>query len=168
MPRCIPSVTKLLPPRALFTDRGRRLLTTGGRRDGEAQAYQAGTPLLWNVNNPSQPPKELDSIVAGAITTNVAMRLPGDPDSIVLVSAGAGLFQVSPKLAQITKQRMMDNGIGMDMLSLAVRSRRPVSVAPSHHASSPGVMDVGGFFFDFEAPRRCGQVVGGHLPHFHY
>ena len=40
-------------------------------------------------------------------------------NSIVLVSAGAGLFQVSPKLAQITKQRMMDNGIGMDMVSLA-------------------------------------------------
>ena len=77
-------------------------------------------------------------------------------NSIVLVSAGAGLFQVSPKLAQITKQRMMDNGIGMDMLSLAVRSRRPVSVAPSHHASSPGMMDVGGLFSDFEAdaPRR--------------
>ena len=42
------------------------------------------------------------------------------------------------------------------------------SVAPSHHASSPGVMDVGGFFFDSEAPRRCGQEFGRHLPHFHY
>ena len=39
------------------------------------------------------------------------------------------------------------------------------SVAPSHHASSPGIMDVGGFFFDSEAPRRCGQVLGRHLPH---
>ena len=37
------------------------------------------------------------------------------------------------------------------------------SVAPSHHALSPGVMDVGGFFFDSEAPRRCGQVVRRHL-----
>ena len=25
-----------------------------------------------------------------------------------------------------------------------------------------------GFFFDFEAPRRCGQVVGGHLSDLHY
>ena len=29
------------------------------------------------------------------------------------------------------------------------------SVAPSHHASSPGVMDVGGFLFDFD---RAGQA----------
>ena len=41
------------------------------------------------------------------------------------------------------------------------------SVAPSHHASSPGVMDVGGFLFDSEAPRRCGQEFGRHLPHLH-
>ena len=33
-----------------------------------------------------------------------------------------------------------------------VRSRRPVSVVPSHHASSPGEK-MGGFFFDFEADR---------------
>jgi len=91
---------RLLPPRALFTDRGRRLLTTGGRRDGEAQAYQAGTPLLWNVNNPSQPPKELDSIVAGAITTNVAMRLPGDPDSIVLVQSVQGFLPYHTDIAE--------------------------------------------------------------------
>ena len=37
------------------------------------------------------------------------------------------------------------------------------SVAPSHHASSPAEVD--GFFFDSEAPRRCGQVLGRHLPH---
>ena len=29
---------------------------------------------------------------------------------------------------------------------VACMSRRPVSVAPSHHASSPGIMDVGGSF----------------------
>lgn len=41
-------------------------------------------------------------------------------NSIVLLSAGAGVFTVDPSLAQTTKQRMLDNGIGMDMLSLAV------------------------------------------------
>ena len=39
------------------------------------------------------------------------------------------------------------------------------SVAPSHHASSPAEVD--GFFFDSEAPRRCGQEFGRHLPHLH-
>ena len=48
-------------------------------------------------------------------------------NSIVLVSAGAGVFSVDARLAQITKQRMMDNGIGMDMLSLAVP---PLHTAP--------------------------------------
>lgn len=48
-------------------------------------------------------------------------------NSIVLLSAGAGIFTVDFQLAQITKQRMMDNGIGMDMLSLAVP---PLHIAP--------------------------------------
>ncbi|KAH8068587.1 hypothetical protein JL721_6735 [Aureococcus anophagefferens] len=48
-------------------------------------------------------------------------------NSIVLVSAGCGVLSVDARLAQITKQRMMDNGIGMDMLSLAVP---PLHTAP--------------------------------------
>ncbi|KAJ8604019.1 hypothetical protein CTAYLR_003379 [Chrysophaeum taylorii] len=48
-------------------------------------------------------------------------------NSIVLLSAGAGVFIVDGKLAQITKQRMMDNGIGMDMVSLSVP---PLHTAP--------------------------------------
>lgn len=39
--------------------------------------------------------------------------------NIVMITAGYGVFQVDPNLARITKQRMMDNGIGMDMMSLA-------------------------------------------------
>jgi hypothetical protein len=62
-------------------------------------------------------------------------------NSIVLISAGSGVFAVDARLARVTKQRMMDNGIGMDMLSLAVRSRRPAAVSLHHcHASSPGVV----------------------------
>ena len=38
-------------------------------------------------------------------------------NSIVVVSAGSGVFEVDKGLASITKQRMMDNGIGSDMLS---------------------------------------------------
>lgn len=48
-------------------------------------------------------------------------------NSIVLLSAGAGVFTVDRELARITEQRMMDNGIGMDMLSLAVP---PLHLAP--------------------------------------
>lgn len=39
--------------------------------------------------------------------------------NIVMITAGSGVFKVEQKLSQITKQRMMDNGIGMDMISLS-------------------------------------------------
>jgi hypothetical protein len=48
-------------------------------------------------------------------------------NSIVVVSAGSGVFEVDNDLAAITKQRMMDNGIGSDMLSLGLP---PLHVAP--------------------------------------
>ena len=48
-------------------------------------------------------------------------------NSIVIVSSGCGVFEVNKGLAGITKQRMMDNGIGSDMLSLALP---PLHVAP--------------------------------------
>mmetsp|Transcript_54724 Transcript_54724/g.163590 ORF Transcript_54724/g.163590 Transcript_54724/m.163590 type:complete len:2342 (-) Transcript_54724:20-7045(-) len=48
-------------------------------------------------------------------------------NSIVIVSAGCGVFEVNKGLASITKQRMMDNGIGSDMLSLGLP---PLHVAP--------------------------------------
>eukprot|EP00957_Ditylum_brightwellii_P140208 10683549-Ditylum_brightwellii.AAC.1 len=41
-------------------------------------------------------------------------------NSIVIVSPGCGVFEVDQGLAGITKQRMMDNGIGSDMLSLGL------------------------------------------------
>jgi hypothetical protein len=47
--------------------------------------------------------------------------------SIVIISAGTGIFKVEPVLAQITKQRMMDNGIGIDYISL---SQPPLHIAP--------------------------------------
>ena len=48
-------------------------------------------------------------------------------NSIVVVSAGNGVFEVDKKLAKITYQRMMDNGIGSDMLSLGLP---PLHIAP--------------------------------------
>jgi len=48
-------------------------------------------------------------------------------NSIVTISPGSGVFQVDPNLMAITKQRMMDNGIGMDMVSL---SQPPLHTVP--------------------------------------
>ncbi|KAG7347429.1 vacuolar membrane-associated protein [Nitzschia inconspicua] len=47
--------------------------------------------------------------------------------SIVIVSPGAGVFEVDKGLASITYQRMLDNGIGSDMLSLGLP---PLHIAP--------------------------------------
>ncbi len=48
-------------------------------------------------------------------------------NSIVVSSPGCGVFEVDKGLAGITDQRMMDNGIGSDMLSLALP---PLHIAP--------------------------------------
>ena len=48
-------------------------------------------------------------------------------NSIVMISAGTGIFKVKPRLAQITKQRMLDNATGMDFISL---SQPPLHVVP--------------------------------------
>ena len=48
-------------------------------------------------------------------------------NSIVLVSPSSGVFEVDKGLAGITLQRMMDNGIGSDMLSLGLP---PLHIAP--------------------------------------
>ena len=48
-------------------------------------------------------------------------------NNIVMITAGTGVFKVDSKLAQITKQRMMDNGIGLDLVSL---SQPPLHAAP--------------------------------------
>jgi len=47
--------------------------------------------------------------------------------NIVLFSAGHGLFLVSPALAQLTKQRMVDGGIGCDLICM---TRPPLHAVP--------------------------------------
>ncbi len=47
---------------------------------------------------------------------------------------------------------------GEDAKTLEVRSRRPAVLSLHSNASSPGMMDVGGLFFDFEAIRCSAQV----------
>ncbi|KAE9033687.1 hypothetical protein PR001_g10046 [Phytophthora rubi] len=41
--------------------------------------------------------------------------------SVVLITPGNGIFSVNKRLAEITEQRMMDHGIGIDLISLASR-----------------------------------------------
>jgi hypothetical protein len=48
-------------------------------------------------------------------------------NSIVVITPGNGVFEIEKNLAGITKQRMMDNGIGSDVLSLGLP---PLHVAP--------------------------------------
>eukprot|EP01036_Dinobryon_divergens_P038341 gene38341-50328_t len=48
-------------------------------------------------------------------------------NSIVMISAGNGFFKVDRQIAHITKQRMMDCGIGMDFISL---SHPPLHTVP--------------------------------------
>ena len=48
-------------------------------------------------------------------------------NSIVIITPGNGVFEIEKNLAGITKQRMMDNGIGSDMVSLGLP---PLHVAP--------------------------------------
>ena len=48
-------------------------------------------------------------------------------NSIVMISAGSGVYRVKPNLSQITKQRMLDNAFGIDFISL---SRPPVHTVP--------------------------------------
>ena len=43
----------------------------------------------------------------------------------------------------------------------AVRSRRPTSVPSLPYDSSPGTMDVGGLFFEFEANSGCSAQAQG-------
>tara|TARA_A100001015_G_scaffold239564_1_gene272897 strand:+ start:204 stop:6080 length:5877 start_codon:yes stop_codon:yes gene_type:complete len=66
-------------------------------------------------------------------------------NSIVMLSAGTGLFAVSPRLSQITKQRMMDLGIGMDFVSLA---EPPLHTTPLFLVQASNVSRELGDFFE--------------------
>ncbi|KAL3920504.1 MAG: hypothetical protein SGILL_003231 [Bacillariaceae sp.] len=71
--------------------------------------------------------------------------------SIVIVSPGCGVFEVDKGLASITYQRMMDNGIGSDMLSLGLP---PLHIAPfflynnEYHVAESHGIDTGGKYYE--------------------
>jgi hypothetical protein len=55
-------------------------------------------------------------------------------NSIVMISAGCGVFKVKPHLSQITKQRMLDSAFGIDFISL---SRPPLHAVPLFIVTTP-------------------------------
>jgi len=72
-------------------------------------------------------------------------------NSVVLVSGGNGVFEVTKALASITYERMMVNGIGSDMLSLGLP---PLHTAPFFlyvsdlHSVDTEDVDFGGTYYE--------------------
>ena len=102
----------------------------------EFVAYPA--TLKWNINSPNNsriPSVASQGNLLEAINTTLNVLqfhymdrdLQRTGNSIVIVSAGCGVFEVNKDLASITKQRMMDNGIGSDCVSLSLP---PLHVTP--------------------------------------
>lgn len=79
-----------------------------------------------------------------------------------MISPGNGIFRVSDKLAQITQQRMMDNGIGMDMISL---SSPPLHSVPIFIHRRPFEVGVSGLVFVSVNARKlwCRQHATTHM-----
>ncbi|TYZ66574.1 hypothetical protein PybrP1_010056 [[Pythium] brassicae (nom. inval.)] len=89
----------------------------------------------WKALPFGVPARAMDGNILEAInvTLNILDKHYMDRDlnrtgqSIVMITAGCSIFNVDERLAQITKQRMMDNGVGMDMISLTTP---PMHVVP--------------------------------------
>jgi hypothetical protein len=101
------------------------------------QRLLAATPIQIAV-----PSDSVHGNFLGAINTslNILEKHYMDRDlqrtgnSIVMISAGCGVFKVKPYLSQITKQRMLDSAFGIDFISL---SRPPLHTVPLFIVSSP-------------------------------
>lgn len=91
--------------------------------------------VQWKTLPYGIPSRAMDGNILEAInvTLNILDKHYMDRDldrtgqSIVMITAGCSIFNVDERLAQITKQRMMDNGVGMDMISLTTP---PMHVVP--------------------------------------
>ncbi|KAF0688326.1 Aste57867_20038 [Aphanomyces stellatus] len=101
------------------------------------------------------------------VTLNVLEKHYMDRDlnragqGIVMMTAGSAVFKVPKRLAQITKQRMMDTGVGMDMISLTTPPLHPVPLFIwSHPAQQADEYNVPHWisvsFLDFDC--TCGAA----------
>lgn len=84
---------------------------------------ESGPNVLWGAPAKASRGNFLEAI---NVTLNVLEKHYMDRDlrrtgnSILMISPGTGVMEVTSWLSGLTKQRMMDNGIGMDMLSLSM------------------------------------------------
>jgi hypothetical protein len=85
------------------------------------------TYVKWRSLPYGLPSRAIDGNILEAInvTLNILDKHYMDRDlnrtgqNIVMLTAGSSVFRVKEHLVDVTKQRMMDNGVGIDMISLA-------------------------------------------------
>ncbi len=131
-----------------------RTLSRGQTYDAlSSQANIAGYRAVIEASN------EFGRFFAGQMTA--AGKVP--PAKVLVLGGGvAGLaaIQTAKNMGAIVRgfdvrAAAAEQIEAMGAQFLKVRSRRPASVAPSHHESSPGEDVVAGFFFDFELFRTA-------------
>lgn len=121
----------------------------GGRASGHHQYINKSNMIFHRPPVAAAPglSSEINVLEAINTTLNLLDKHYMDRDllrtgnSIVLISPGCGFYKVDPQLAQITKQRMMDTGIGMDLICL---SQPPLHVTPLFFVQQRD--DIGGFY----------------------
>uniref|UniRef100_K3X4M6 DEP domain-containing protein n=1 Tax=Globisporangium ultimum (strain ATCC 200006 / CBS 805.95 / DAOM BR144) TaxID=431595 RepID=K3X4M6_GLOUD len=115
--------------------------------DGNTEENADERYVQWTTLPHGIPSRAMDGNILEAInvTLNILDKHYMDRDlnrtgqSIVMITAGCSIFNVDKRLAQITKQRMMDNGVGMDMISLTTP---PMHVVPLFICQKPSAHDL--------------------------
>ncbi|DAZ98946.1 TPA: LOW QUALITY PROTEIN: hypothetical protein N0F65_001385 [Lagenidium giganteum] len=123
--------------------------TTGDAEQGSARTQRY---VQWKVLPYGVPSRAVHGNILEAInvTLNILDKHYMDRDlsrtgqSIVMITAGSSIFHVDQRLSQITKQRMMDNGVGMDMISLTTPPLHVVPLFICHRstATTPSNQEV--------------------------
>lgn len=127
----------------------------------KADASIAGY-VHWKTLPFGVPARAMDGNILEAInvTLNILDKHYMDRDlsrtgqSIVMLTAGCSIFHVDERLAQITKQRMMDNGVGMDMISLTTPPMHVVPLFISQRPTDDATTVVDGCDEDAASPQR--------------